>query len=91
VRRFRQTAPVDFEKVLPRGGLTRWSARQKAAVVLAVRSGTLSLIEVYDRYMLSEEELSQWEEAFDRDGIAGLQAKNIGRRVSSSQKPRRRR
>lgn len=89
MHKFRQTSPVDFEKILPRVGLTRWSAREKAAVVLAVRSGTLSLSEVYDRYMLSKEELSQWEEAFDRDGIAGLQAKNIGGRIPSSRKPRR--
>jgi Protein of unknown function (DUF1153) len=53
--------------------LTRWDARKKARVVIAVRSGTLSRGEAYDRYMLSEEELSQWEEAFDREGIAGLQ------------------
>ena len=51
----------------------RWDARKKARVVIAVRSGTLSRGEAYDRYMLSEEELSQWEEAFDREGIAGLQ------------------
>ena len=51
--------------------------------MLAVRSGILSLSEAYDRYMLSEEEFSQWEEAFDRDGIAGLQVKNIAGRVSS--------
>jgi len=45
--------------------------------VLAVRSGVLGRGEAYDRYMLSEEELSQWEEAFNRDGIAGLQAKPL--------------
>jgi hypothetical protein len=44
-------------------------------VVIAIRSGTLSRVEAYERYMLSEEELSGWEEAFDRDGLAGLQAK----------------
>ena len=43
----------------------------------------ISLSEAFDRYMLSEEELSQWEEAFDRDGIAGLQAKKIGGQVPS--------
>jgi uncharacterized protein DUF1153 len=54
---------------------------KRAAVVLAVRSGALSLSEARVRYLLSEEELSQWEEAFDRDGIAGLQAKNTMNRV----------
>ncbi len=31
--------------------------------------------------MLSEEELSRWEKAFDQDGIAGLQVKNLVDRV----------
>jgi hypothetical protein len=45
--------------------------------VVAVQSGTLGRSEAYDRYMLSEEELSRWEEAFGQDGIAGLQAKSL--------------
>jgi hypothetical protein len=42
--------------------------------VIAVRSGTLGRVAAYERYTLSEEELSRWEDAFDQDGIAGLQA-----------------
>jgi hypothetical protein len=42
---------------------------------MAVRSGTLGRTEASERYLLSEEELSGWEEAFDLDGLAGLQAK----------------
>ena len=61
--------------VLPRADVKRWSAWRKAAVVIAVRSGTISVREACDRYILSEEELSQWKEAFDRDGIAGLRVK----------------
>jgi hypothetical protein len=60
---------------IPPAGLTRWDARKKVRVVIAVRSGTLSRGEAFDRYMLSAEELAQWEEAFDREGIAGLQMK----------------
>jgi len=45
--------------------------------VVAVQSGRLGRSEAYDRYMLSEEELSRWEEAFGQDGIAGLQAKRL--------------
>ena len=68
----------------PAGSLARWDARKKARVVIAVRSGTLSRGEAYDRYLLSEEELSQWGEAFDREGIAGLQIKSRSdRRVRS--------
>ena len=79
MRRVRSTKPsvIDLERLLPRAGLTRWSAREKAAVVLAVQSGTLARSEAYDRYMLSEEELSRWEEAFGQDGVAGLRAKSL--------------
>ena len=45
--------------------------------MLAVQSGTLARSEAYDRYMLSEEELSRWEEAFGQDGVAGLRAKSL--------------
>jgi two-component system, cell cycle response regulator DivK len=65
---------------LPPAGLANWSAAQKAAVVIAVRSGILGRSAACERYMLSEEELSQWEEAFNRDGLAGLLAKNHSRR-----------
>jgi hypothetical protein len=66
---------IDLEKDLPKPGSRTWGAWSKAAVVLAVRSGKLGRIDAYDRYMLSEEELSQWEDAFERDGIAGLLTK----------------
>jgi transposase len=61
-------------------GVANWSAERKAAVVIAVRAGTLGRSEACERYMLSEEELSQWEEAFNRDGLAGLLTKNRSRR-----------
>jgi transposase len=47
---------------------------------MALRSGKLILSEVYERYQLSAEELSRWEDAFDREGIAGLQARALARR-----------
>ena len=77
MRRVRSAKPsvIDIARFPPPAGLARWSAREKAAVVLAVRSGTLRLSEAYERYMLCEEELSRWEAAFDQEGIAGLQAK----------------
>jgi hypothetical protein len=68
--------PLDFARYLPPTGWGKWVARNKAAVVIAIRSGTLGLYEAYERYMLSEEELSRWEDAFDCDGIAGLQVKH---------------
>ena len=66
--------PVILEIFLPTAGWQRWTARNKAAVVMAVRSGKLGRAEAYERYMLSAEELSGWEEAFNLDGLAGLQA-----------------
>ena len=71
-------SPIDRLSVLPPAGSTiRWSAWKKAAVVVAVQSGTLARSEAYERYLLSETELSRWEEAFGQDGIAGLQAKRL--------------
>src|SRR6266849_10396150 len=71
-------SPIDLISALPPGGsTTRWGAWKKAAVVVAVQSGTLGRSEAYERYVLSEEELSRWEEAFGQDGIAGLQAKSL--------------
>jgi hypothetical protein len=67
--------PIDFGRYLPPSGRGKWAARNKAAVVIAIRGGALGRYEAYERYMLSEEELSRWENAFDCDGIAGLQVK----------------
>jgi len=77
--RTRTPAAIDLERHLPPPGWKLWTARRKAALVLAIRNGTLSLSEAYDRYMLSEEELSRWEAAFDQDGVAGLQVKRLVR------------
>jgi hypothetical protein len=57
---------------LPPPDTKRWSSRRKAAVVIATRTGILSRMEAYQRYMLSDEELADWEVAFDRRGIPGL-------------------
>ena len=62
---------------LPPASCKVWGARQKAAVVIAVRNGTLRRSDAYDRYMLSAEELARWEDAFDEDGLAGLQVKSL--------------
>jgi hypothetical protein len=69
--------PIDLIDHLPPAGATQWGAHAKGAVVVALRSGILSLSEALDRYRLSVEELGQWEEAFDRDGVAGLYAKSL--------------
>jgi hypothetical protein len=59
---------------LPPPNTRRWTVRRKAAVVLAVRQGMLTLDEARRRYMLSPEEFAAWERAIDRHGIYGLRA-----------------
>jgi Protein of unknown function (DUF1153) len=61
---------------LPPSSNLRWTAARKAAVVLALRQGTITESEARDHYMLSPEELAGWEAAFRRHGIRGLLAKS---------------
>src|ERR1700730_2997047 len=74
MRRHRPPKPsaIMLANRLPPAGHMRWAAGDKAAVVVALRAGFITVSEAYDRYMLSLEELRQWEAAFDQDGIAGL-------------------
>lgn len=44
-----------------------------------VRAGRLSVTEARERHLLSVEELGAWEEAFEREGIFGLQSKRQSR------------
>jgi hypothetical protein len=62
---------------LPPPDTKRWSSRRKAAVVVATRTGILSRVEACQRYMLSNEELADWEVAFDRRGIPGLRSASL--------------
>jgi hypothetical protein len=57
---------------LPPRTTTRWVARRKAQVVVAVESGRISLAEAMERYRLSQEEFQSWQRAMDRSGVAGL-------------------
>jgi hypothetical protein len=75
---FGKAAVADLVESLPVVGAVFWTAQRKAAVVLAIRTGVLSQSEAYRRYMLSNEELREWEQGFDRDGLAGLFAKRQG-------------
>src|SRR3979490_1860306 len=68
----------------PAGSTTRWSAQRKAVVLIAIRGGMISLPEACGRYSLSQEELSEWRRAFERNGIAGLSVKKISRRSGSN-------
>jgi hypothetical protein len=66
--------PAAPAAALPPTVTTRWSARHKAAVVFAARSGIITREEAYRRYLLSPEELAAWEAALDQNGIPGLRS-----------------
>jgi hypothetical protein len=84
--------PGQADCVLPPPDTKRWSSRRKAAVVIATRTGIISRDEACRRYMLSDEELANWEAAFDERGIPGLRSaslqlyragrRSMGRRVA---------
>ena len=62
---------------LPPPNTTRWVIRRKAAVVVAVRSGKITMEEALRRYQLSEEEFLSWQRAFETHGLAGLRATRV--------------
>jgi hypothetical protein len=62
---------------LPPPDIKRWVVRRKAAVVRAVRNGSIGLQEACRRYTLSREEFRAWELAVDRYGIPGLRVTRI--------------
>ena len=68
------TPEHDFFSVMRalQSGTKRWTTRRKAAVVLAIRNGEVSLDEVCDQYKLSVDEFVAWERDYDRYGVPGL-------------------
>lgn len=62
---------------LPPANVKRWTIRRKAAVVTAVKSGTITREEACARYQLSEEELLAWENAFETYGLPGLRSTRL--------------
>ena len=57
---------------LPPPDTKRWVVRRKAAVVVAVRAGVITVEEACRRYQLSEEEFLAWQRAFETYGLPGL-------------------
>ena len=55
----------------------RWTARRKAEVLAAVRSGKITMEETMRRYQLTEEEFLVWQRAFEARGLAGLKATRL--------------
>ncbi|MCK5274196.1 MAG: DUF1153 domain-containing protein [Alphaproteobacteria bacterium] len=64
-------------KDLPAPNTKRWVIRRKAQVVVAVRSGIISLNDACSQYNLSIEEFLSWQRLIDRHGIGGLRATRI--------------
>ena len=62
---------------LPPPNTKRWVVRRKAAVVVAVHRGMITMEEVLRRYQLTEEEFLFWQRAFEAHGLAGLRATRI--------------
>lgn len=62
---------------LPPPDTVRWVIRRKAAVVNAVRSGQITMLDACARYGLSAEEFLSWEKALGAHGLAGLRTTRI--------------
>ena len=57
---------------LPPPDTRRWVVRRKAAVVVAVSSGMITVQQACQVYQLTEDELLSWKHAFETHGLAGL-------------------
>ena len=62
---------------LPPQNTKRWVARRKAAVVDAVRSGSMNIADACQYYMLSIEEFAAWERAIEAHGVPGLRVTRL--------------
>lgn len=55
----------------------RWSPQRKAALVNAVRSGAITFAEAAQRYRLSAEEFSAWEQTIEHHGLQALRVTRL--------------
>ena len=67
----------EADVVLPPPETKRWTSRRKAAILIAVRAGVMTLEEACQRFFISEEELIGSEVAFERAGIPGLRVTTL--------------
>jgi transposase-like protein len=73
---------------LPPADTRRWTAKRKALIVDAVRSGVISLEEACRRYQLSVEEFSAWQRAIETHGVGALRVTRLQRYRGTSPAPR---
>lgn len=64
---------------LPGAKTRRWVASRKAAVVRAVASGLIQRKEALERYGISDQEFTEWENAVTQFGEAALKATALQR------------
>ncbi len=62
---------------LPAPDTRRWVSSRKQAVVLAVRTGTITMAEACERYSLSVEEFLSWDALFARGGRKALRVTKL--------------
>ena len=90
VNKDEQPAPPQSTDDLPPPNTKRWVVRRKAAVVAAVRAGTITMQEALRRYQLTEEEFLSWQRAFEAHGLPGLRTTRVQQyRRQRGHRPRR--
>jgi Protein of unknown function (DUF1153) len=57
---------------LPPPNTRRWVIRRKAAVVIAVQTGVITIEQACQVYQLTEEEFLSWKQSFETHGLPGL-------------------
>lgn len=62
---------------LPPPNTRRWGVRRKAAVVVAVWRGRITIEQACEVYQLTEEEFLSWNHAFKTYGFQGLRTTRI--------------
>jgi hypothetical protein len=68
---------LTFREGLPPPNTRRWVVRRKAAVVVAVSSGMITIEQACQIYQLTEEELLSWKHTFETHGLVGLRTTRI--------------
>ncbi len=69
--------PPDEADDLPPVDTTRWVARRKAQILVAIGDGRLTRTEACFRYNISEVELRLWERAVACAGVPGLRVTRV--------------
>jgi Protein of unknown function (DUF1153) len=72
-------SPVEtlLKEGLPPPNTRRWVVRRKAAVVMAVNTGIITIEQACQIYQLTEEEFLSWKHTFETHGFAGLRTTRI--------------